>query len=35
MMKKMIVFILFGRKYYYTATDSNTEILLNAGRGFV
>jgi hypothetical protein len=35
MMKTMIVFIFFGRKYDHIATDTNTEILLVAGRGFV
>jgi hypothetical protein len=35
MMKAMIVFILFMRKYDYIVTDTNTEILVVAGRGLV
>jgi hypothetical protein len=34
-MKTVIVFIFFRQKYDYSATDTNTEILLVAGRGLV
>jgi len=34
-MKTMIVFIFFRQKYDDSAPDTNTEILLVAGRGLV